>query len=141
MSTPIKLRDLLEAFEWVDAGEVAGIDSQAYVNRLTGAVHFSGELMEEELPADIEDESLYLEVPGKQELDLGRNLALRFTREQLPDSFDVVADFFRKKGAYSRFKSLLERTGRLDAWYRYEEQATEQALREWAEVNGLTLVR
>jgi hypothetical protein len=141
MSTPIKLKDLLEAFEWVDAGEVAGIDSQAYVNRLTGAVHLSGELVDEELPADIEDESLYLEVPGKQELDLGRSLALRFTREQLADSFDVVADFFRKKGAYSRFKSLLERTGRLEAWYQYEEQATEQALREWAEVNGLTLVR
>lgn len=141
MSTPIKLKDLLEAFEWVDAGEVAGIDSQAYVNRLTGAVYLSAELVDEELPADIEDESLYLEVPGKQELDLGRSLALRFTREQLADSFDVVADFFRKKGAYSRFKSLLERTGRLEAWYQYEEQATEQALREWAEVNGLTLVR
>jgi hypothetical protein len=50
-----------------------------------------------------------------------------------------VATFFRKRGAYGRFKDLLERKGLLEAWYEYEAQAVEQALRTWSAENGLQL--
>jgi hypothetical protein len=59
--------------------------------------------------------------------------------EKLPESCDTVATFFRHRGAYGRFKDLLERKGMLETWYEYEAQAVEQALRTWSEENGLQL--
>jgi Uncharacterised protein family (UPF0158) len=138
-STPVSFADLLVAFDWVSSG--APMESSAFVSRVTGATHLSSTTMdlEEELPEDIEDASLYVEVPHKNDLDLGRNLVLKFVDEKLPDSYSTVADFFRKRGAYARYKDLLEHEGMLEAWYEYEAQATEQALREWSEDNGLQL--
>ncbi len=141
MSVTVSLDELLAAFEWVSAGEVAGLDREAYVSRATGTVHWTGEGADEELPKDIEDESLYIAVPRKHEFDLGRSLAIRFVEEHLPGSRGTVDGFFRKRGAYSHFKSLLAQAGQLDAWHAYEQAAIENALREWCEGNGLVLVR
>src|SRR5882672_6628473 len=123
----------------VSAAEAAAADCEAYVSRVTGTVHWSGEGVDGELPEDIEDESLYIAVPHKSEFGLGRSLALRFAEEHLSASYDVVCEYFRKRGAYGRFKSLLENAGQLEAWHQYEQAATEQALREWCEENGLDL--
>jgi hypothetical protein len=49
----------------------------------------------------------------------------------------MVCDYFRKRGAYARFKALLERTGQLEEWYRFQRAAVEKRLREWCEENGL----
>ena len=136
MSTPLKLAELMDAFDWVSATGPYG--NEAYVNRGSGKIYWSSSTneLDEELPEDIEDGTLYIAVPHKNDLDLGRNLALRFVEEQLPASYEVANGYFHKKGAYGRFKDLLERVGRLEAWYQYEANAIEQALREWGEENG-----
>jgi len=72
-------------------------------------------------------------VPHKNDLNIGKNLALRFTDEQLPDSFAKVTGFFRQRGAYGRFKDFLDRQKQLQAWYDYEARAIEQALGKWSE--------
>jgi hypothetical protein len=72
MSARVNLDELLAAFEWVSAGEAAAVDWNAYVSKVTGKVHWSGEGIEEELPEDIEDGSAYVVVPHKTEFDLGR---------------------------------------------------------------------
>ena len=95
--------------------------------------------LEDQLPEDIEDGSIYIAVPHRNDLNLGKNLVLNFTDERLPDSYATVANFFRKRGAYGRFKDLLEHKGLLEAWYEYEAQAVEQALRVWSAENGLQL--
>lgn len=141
MTTHVSYADLLAAFEWVGASEVAGVDGQAYVSKATGAVHCVGEGIDEDPPENLDDESRYVAVPSRSELDLGRSLALRFVREQLPDSYELAHQHFRARGAYSRFKALLERAGQLDAWYEYEQQAIEEALREWGEEHGFVLHR
>jgi hypothetical protein len=46
---------------------------------------------------------------------------------------------FSKRGAYGRFKDLLDYRGQLDAWYEHERRAAERALREWAAENGLAV--
>ncbi len=56
--------------------------------------------LDEELPEDIEDESIYVPVPHKYDLNLGKNLALTFAEEQLADSYDTVSNIFRQRGAY-----------------------------------------
>lgn len=117
------------------------MDCAAYISRLAGTVHWCGEGVEEEPPAQVEDAALYIAVPNKTELGLGRSLAFAFVEQQIPDSSEAVHEFFRKRGAYAKFKSLLARAGQLDAWHRYQEAATEAALREWCEDNGFEPVR
>ena len=137
-NAPVKFEDLLAAYEWVCSSPG---DSEAFVSRRTGTVHWSsstGEL-DEELPEDIEDGCIYVAVPNKYDLNLGNNLALSFAEEQLADSYQTVANFFRQRGAYARFKDLLERKGLLQAWYDFEAKATELALREWADDEGISI--
>lgn len=136
----MKFDNLLAAYEWVSSSSPA--ENEAFVSRITGNVHWSSSMIEldEELPEDIEDGSIYVSVPHKYDLNLGRNLALTFTEEQLAGSYETVANFFSKRGAYGRFKDLLEIKGLLQAWYDYEADATELALREWAAEEGLSIV-
>ena len=138
-SAPVSYADLLSAFDWVSAA--APMENSAFVSRETGVTYWTSMLMllEDELPDDIDDASLYLAIPHKNDLDPGKNLALRFADEQLPDAFATVAGFFRQRGAYGRFKDFLDRQGQLQAWCDYEARAVEQALREWSEENGLQL--
>jgi hypothetical protein len=140
MNVPVNFVELLAAYEWVSEGETLAMDCEAYISRSTGTVHWRGEGVDEELPQDIDDGKVYIAVPHKNEFDLGRSLAFRFVEEQVPQSRETVRELFRKRGAYAKFKSLLERGGQLDAWHRYEAAATEVALRKWCGENGITLV-
>lgn len=135
---PVKFDDLLAAYEWVSSSPD---DSEAFVSRLTGMVHWSSNTIEldEALPDDIEDGRIYVAVPNKHDLNLGKNLALTFAEERLADSYQTVANLFRQRGAYARFKDFLERKGLLQAWYDFEAKATELALREWADDEGISI--
>jgi len=141
MNTRVKLSELVEAFEWVSA--VGPFENEAYVSRASGRIWLVSDLDDsgEDPPEDVGDESLYLSVPSKNELDLGRSLALRFVEEQLPESSERVKDFFARSGAYGRFKDLLQECDRLDAWYAYEAKGVEEALRAWASDNDVELVK
>jgi len=136
----IPLAELVGAYEWASAG--GAYDSAAYVDRATGRIWLVTDMDDvgEEPPADIDDESLYLPVPNQHELDLGRALALQFAQEHLPQRFEQVRDYFRKAGAYGRFKSLLDGAGQLDAWHAFEAKGIEDALLAWAGVNGIDAV-
>jgi len=134
--TCINFQNLLEAFEWVSAGETTGVDSAAYVSRATGSIHWSGEGIDEELPEDIEDESQYVAVPSKRELELGRSLALSFVAENLPDAYERIRSYFGKKGAYAHFKAELDHAGQLEAWYEYEQRVIQETLLEWSKEHG-----
>jgi hypothetical protein len=135
----VSYADLEAALDWVSSGPA--MENSAFVSRATGATHWSSEVMEleNELPEDIEDGSLYVAVPHRNDLNLGSRLALQFTEEALPGSYSQVAGFFRQRGAYGRFKDFLERKNALAAWYEYEAKAVERALREWCEEHGLQL--
>ena len=139
-STPVSISDLLAALEWVSAS--AALENSAYVSRSTWQTYLTslGIDVGEELPDDIEDGSEYVAIPHKNELNLGRALAIRFAEENLADSADEVHAFFNRRGAYGRFKDLLERKGCLEGWYEYEMKAVKDALREWCRENGIAVV-
>ncbi len=111
-------------------------DTRAWVSRETGEIiyDFDEEVtgMEEEFPDDIDDEEKYVAVPDRIELDLGKHVVMDFVAEKLPDRDDEVREIFRRRGAYSRFKDMLEHIGMLDAWYRYEKDTRLEVLTEWA---------
>jgi hypothetical protein len=136
----VKFSDVLSGFEFANFGSLFEIS--AYISLDRGTVHYapgdSG--LDEELPKDLETSDRYLAIPHKNELDLGRALALAFIEEALPDDYDTVADYFRRRGAYARFKGLLEDRDMLSRWYEFENKATEAALRRWCKENDIQLI-
>lgn len=137
----VKLGDLEDALDFVSAGGV--VDSEAYLCLETGKIHCYAEEFaewEEPLPADVEDLEKYIPIPHKNELDLGKRLITRFVAEALPDELADIESMFRRRGAYRRFKDLLDDRGLLDRWYAFEAEARREALREWCLDNGLECV-
>lgn len=137
--TPIQLADLEEALLFTGGG---GFDTAAWVCRATGKVFCHSDEADDfdPLPADIDDAERYVAVPSPHDLGLGKPLALDFARTQLPACEEQVREMFSHRGAYARFKNLLERHNSLDAWHQWEAEQTRQALREWCAANGLALV-
>lgn len=137
----VKADELRYAFEFVSAG--ARSEHNAYICMDTGRIYWtsiSADLEDEELPDDLETSDRYIAVPHKNDLDLGRNLVFAFVEQELPDDDDTVVGFFRRRGAYRRFKDLLESRGALEKWYEFEEGATKEALANWCEENSITAV-
>ena len=118
------------------------MEHSAYISIDTGEIHWTSDSnpMEEEIPDDLETSDRYIAVPHKNELDLGRVLALRFVEQDLPERYEQAHAVFRKKGAYARFKRLLESEGVLEKWYRFEAESVEKALREWCAENDIQLI-
>jgi len=115
-------------------------ENSAYLNKKTGDTYYVSEYGDsDELPEDIEENENYVSIPHKSDLDLGRNLVFDFVAANIPDEFERVRAIFSRKGAYARYKDLLEAKGQLEAWYKFENEATEKALREWCKENGIEL--
>ena len=94
----------------------------------------------DDLPEDIDESDDYIEIPHKNRLDLGKSLVFQFVSEHLPGDLDQVERIFRKRGAYSRFKDLLERKNLLEQWYNYETDETSKALRAWCQKNKIEII-
>ena len=138
-SATVGFEELLEAYEFASvASEV-----QAYICISTGKIYVLSNHLDIEsdadLPADIETSDNYLCLPDKNDLGLGQDLVFSFVQESLPDAYGDVRAFFRKAGAYGRFKALLGSRGKLDEWYKFEEKATADTIREWCASNGLRI--
>lgn len=139
----IALSELEDCLLWVACEPAFG--NQAWICRNTGKTWCISELGddtgdEESLPEDIGGDSRYLAMPGTRDLDLGNQLALDFARSQETLDFNEVRAIFGRRGAWGNFKYLLERKGLLQTWYAFEQQATREALRAWAEDNDLVVV-
>ncbi|MFO7593207.1 MAG: hypothetical protein R6X15_04070 [Pseudomonadota bacterium] len=132
----VNFKDIQDAFDFVNFGQMYA--HQAFLDKETGKIYWHSEFgeNEEELPEDIDSEK-YIEIPHKNELELGKRLVLEFAYEYLPSEASNIDEIFRKKGAYSKFKSLLERKGVLNKWYEFETLAQENTLRAWCEENGI----
>jgi hypothetical protein len=136
-TVPVSLKDIREAFEFVCAA--SGGEHQAFLCKQSGKLYCHSELCDDLdiLPEDIDDTEKFLQIPDKRELDLGKPLALDFARRFLPGDFDDVLQFFSRRGAYARFKDLLDRRGVLDQWYDFEAKAEERALKMWCDLNSI----
>jgi hypothetical protein len=136
----VSFDDLSSAFAFVGSSPPG--ENNAYISLDTGEIFCTSEFspLDEEIPEDLDTSDRYVLVPHKTDLGLGKALALRFAANELRHCYDRIAGFFREKGAYARFKDLLDSEGMLDPWYRYEAVATERALRDWCADHGVQLV-
>jgi hypothetical protein len=114
-------------------------EHQAFLCKQSGKLYCHSELCDDLdiLPDDVDDSEKFLQIPDKRDLDLGKPLALDFACQFLPDDFNDVRQFFSRRGAYARFKDLLDRRGALDQWYDFEAKAEERALRMWCDLNSI----
>jgi len=102
--------EIEDAFFFVSMSE--DYMNSATVCKKTGKIYYESDMgISDELPEDIDDLDQYIEIPGKNELDLGENLVFDFVSEFLSDKYDDVSNIFRRKGAYSRYKDFLENRG------------------------------
>ena len=138
---PISIDTLESALQWSSAG--APHEHEALLSRATGELFFKSMHGDfgEELPDDIEDGTVYVAMPHQNDLDLGRRLVIAFAEQVAPAHLHAIQSFFRHKGAYAKFKALLERTQLLARWNDYETAATTRALEAWATENGFTVVK
>jgi len=131
----IQFNEIENAYLFVSSAE--HYMNSAFLNIKTGEIYYYSELTgENELPEDIESDD-YIEIPHKNDLDLGARLVFDFVSEYIPEKYEQVRDIFRRKGAYRRYKYLLDSLGMLQKWYEYEDQRTKAALLEWCKENGL----
>lgn len=90
----------------------------AHLSKETGQIFYTSEMGDsDELPEDVDDPDKYMTIPHKDDLGLGKALVIEFTSKYLFKELDRVYSIFGRKGAYSRYKDLLERKGFLDEWY------------------------
>ncbi|SBS29301.1 hypothetical protein MAQ5080_01352 [Marinomonas aquimarina] len=126
--------DIESAVEFVSSGD--GM-SEAYVDIQTGAIFYVDDVVEEEVPEDLYENSRYISLPGKYDLGLDKNTAIQFVAENLPAQLELAYEIFSKKGAYRRFKDFLNASDKLEAWYSYEERALRDAIIEWCQENNV----
>ena len=137
----VNWNDLLNAYLFVEAGSPGG--NEAFLNLETGELIYRSAFGDnfDEIPEDLDEApEKYLSVPDKRELNLGKWLALLFVEEFLPADLDQARRIFARRGAYRRFKDMLELRNALKQWYDYEEAATETALRAWCADNEIEIV-
>lgn len=131
----IEFDEVENAFLFVCMGP--GHVNSVILNKETGEMYYQSEYGDsDELPEDINDEK-YIELPDKSELNLGKRLVFQLVKKFMSEKMDKVEEIFSKKGAYARYKDLLEYQGKLNEWYAYENEAQTKALKEWCEDNNI----
>jgi hypothetical protein len=111
----------------------------AYINRETGELFLESDFDDQtpRIPDDAETDPAMVPVPSKYDLDIGQQLVWDFVRQELPEREAEVRQFFRRRGAYQRYKSFLENMGRLEDWYAFEEKNTVETILAWANNKGI----
>lgn len=138
MKTPARFDELLDAFEFVSAGQP--MEQEAYLCVETGVIYYHSDFTDDEpLPEDIDDAQKYIAIPHQNELGLGSRLVMRFAAEVLPDDLGEIKQIFGRRGAYSRAKDFFHRRGVLQQWYDYEAKGLAEALRQWCEAVGIEI--
>jgi len=134
----MKFGDIEMAFEFVSADQ--RFMNNAILSRKTGELYYTSELgNSDELPDDVDDMDTYVSIPHKNDLDLGTRLVFDFVSDYMPDDYDEISYMFNRRGAYSRFKDLVERRGKLEDWYAFEEENKKKRLMEWCKKNDIHL--
>ena len=133
----INYSDLELAFEFVSSGYE--FEYSAYLDKESGAIYYDSDASEDELPEDLFENEKYIAIPSKRDFGLGKPLAIEYAQNNLPEELDLVHSFFRSKGAYSNFKSLLENKDQLEKWYSFEQEAMKKAILEWCAENEISI--
>lgn len=136
----VKWADLEDAFDFVNSAKKG--ENVARLSLASGQIELQSvwtELWAEETETKAAGGET-LDIPHKTDLGLGRDLVLWFVEEVIPEQLDDVAEIFQKRGAYAKFRALLEEEGLTQQWYLFEAEAEKQGLKSWCEENGISIL-
>jgi hypothetical protein len=126
----ISFRTVRDAFAFVSGAPYGA--AAAFIDVETGRVVFHSETGGfDALPGDIGNEHKYLPVPHREDLALGRALAVDYVSTHLPDAVGKVDDIFKRSGADVSFKQFLAYRSRLDEWRAFSTDRETTALLKW----------
>jgi hypothetical protein len=135
----IKFSDIEYAFLFVSMTPL--YTNHAILCKEAGKFYYASEYGDdEEIPEEIFEDDNCIEIPNKNDLNLGRNLVFEFIEQYLPSDFEQVRNIFRKKGAYGRYKDFFDKRGFLQKWYDFENSRQDETLREWCRENQISLI-
>lgn len=135
----IKFSDIELAFEYVSSAPMSS--NTAILCKESGEIYYSSDYVDEdEIPEEVNYRDDCIAIPHKNDLDLGRNLVFEFVDQHLPDDLVRVRRIFGKRGAYARYKDLLDNRGFLQKWYDFENTRQTETLREWCKDNDIMLI-
>ncbi len=126
----VTFREIQDAFFFVNSAEY-GMNSAIFCKATDQMFYRSGSGGIDEIDEDVLDPDIFVKIPNKSDLGLGRELALAFAAEHLADEYQRVQRIFQSRGAYGRFKDLLEYKGLLQSWYDFENRREEEVIRQW----------
>jgi hypothetical protein len=134
----IKFTEIEDAFFFVSSDRY-GMHT-AILDKDTGQLYYRSEMGDlDEIDDELMDWKNCIRIPHKNDLEMGQELVFEFVEEHLPDEYHRVRQIFSKRGAYGRFKSLLESRGLLQGWFDFENQREQQAIRQWCKENGIEI--
>jgi hypothetical protein len=134
----IRFNEIQDAFLFVSSAGY-GMNS-AVLCKDTGKIFYSSEMGGiDEIGDEDLDWDICVDIPHKNDLDLGQRLVFEFVEKHLPDGYRHVREIFQRRGAYGRFKDFLESKGLLQSWYDFERRREAQVLRQWCEENEIEL--
>jgi len=130
--------DIELAYMFVIGGPA--FENEAFLDTETGKIYYRSLMggLDEFDEAGVNCEAM-VAIPQKNDLDLGHSLVFEFVASTLPDEYDRVRDIFRHRGAYGRFKDLLDSKGLLKIWHGFENERQSEVLRLWCEDNKIKL--
>ncbi len=135
----IRFEDIELAYQSVSFGQYG--ENSAWLDKSSGKIYWHSESGDsDEIPEEVWESHDVIEIPHKRDLGLGRRLVFKFVESTIPDDYDRVREIFSSRGAYARYKVLLDSKGVLQKWYDFENAAEENALRQWCEENNIELL-
>ena len=133
----MSMKELELAFAFIDSDMS---EAEVWVSRSTGRSFVRSDLSGiDELPDDVEENDDYVQMPDRQELDLGTALVWEFVDREIPEARAKIERIFSCRGAYREYKNLLAGLELLEAWHSFEDERVTQALREWCEQEGIAI--
>ena len=111
-----------------------------YYNKITGELEYFNR--EQENPNDLdideidEDENV-VALPSKYSIDdYGIMKDFMFAQKD-KKIHDAIYDSIHQKGAFRKFRQVVEQYGILQKWYEFKDKEYEDIVKEWCEKNGL----
>jgi hypothetical protein len=133
-----EFQDIEMAYDFVSGSPYR--DHSAVLRKDTGKIFWRSEMSDiDEISDDDWESEDSVEIPHKNDLNLGKRLVFDFVLENLPDDIDHARQIFNRRGDYGRFKDFVEAKGLLQSWYDFEVRQQKQALRQWCKENGIEL--
>jgi hypothetical protein len=160
LAKPVKLKDIVEAFEYPETWQV-------YLNKKTGEIFYITEDDESLLDSLEEEEEDVDDLPEWQRKtlpDLQKNREALEAGDciALPSQFDIhewdimkrfalsieddrqsepLLNALHGKGAFRYFKDTVHRLGIAEKWYRFRDRALEEIAIEWLEAEEIPYER